>query len=49
MPGQGRKEPEVGVRSADAAGVRSGPRGAIRTWPAAERPREKLLRHGAQR
>jgi len=48
MPGKGRKEPEVGVRGADAAGVRSGSRGAMRRWPAGERPREKLLRHGAQ-
>ena len=36
-----------GTESADGVKERTAPRGAIRTWPAGERPREKLLRHGA--
>ena len=43
---EGRKEPLVkGGRAADHPGPKG--RGPIRTWPAGERPREKLLRHGA--
>jgi DNA repair protein RadC len=33
--------------SADQVKERVTPRGAIRTWPAGERPRERLLLHGA--
>jgi DNA repair protein RadC len=37
-----------GTGSADHVKERVAPRGAIRDWPAGERPREKLLRNGAQ-
>jgi DNA repair protein RadC len=37
-----------GTGSADHVKERVAPRGAIRDWPAGERPREKLLRSGAQ-
>jgi DNA repair protein RadC len=48
MPGQGRKGGDVkGLAGADHVKERVAPRGAIRTWPAGERPRERLLRHGA--
>jgi DNA repair protein RadC len=37
----------MGGSGADRVKELAEPRGAIRTWPAEERPREKLLRHGA--
>jgi DNA repair protein RadC len=36
-----------GGRGAEGTGEGPQGRGSIRTWPAGERPREKLLRHGA--
>ena len=49
MPEQGRRGGDVkGAGSADQVKERVAPRGAIRTWPEGERPREKLLRYGAQ-
>ena len=49
MPARGRREGYRKVAgSADQIKERVARRGAIRTWPRGERPREKLLRNGAQ-
>ena len=46
--GRGKREDPVRqVENGDRLRERTAPRGAIRTWPATERPREKLLRSGA--
>lgn len=37
----------MGVSGGDRVKERIAPRGTVRTWPAGERPREKLLLHGA--